>query len=380
MVMLPKKGPAGNAYFKSFHLKRLQSQALVWAVYLLGGFQLWLSGASVGAAEEGPQKRTNPSPKVIQASDMQTVNLLMVDSSKARLLVDHAVTEYFGEQTLSSAWKRIVGPSDRVGIKIQTIPGPVMSTRKAVVDAVIQGLREAGVKKENILVFDQYALQMENAGFEFGAKNKLGTRVTATVPDHGYDPDVFLDLPIPGKLIWGDFEFQKDVPEREEQLSTKSHFTKILTSEVDKVIHIAVPTTHPGLGLYGAHLGCSLGLIDNGRRFQRPSYTREDSLTEILSHAQIQKKVVLHIVDALIVQYAGGPAFDPEYCTPMQSVLVSQDPIALDRVLLAEVNRLRPKVRLEPLPEKMDYLEAANLAGLSSATNLTSIVIRKISP
>lgn len=316
--------------------------------------------------------------RVTRVTDSQSVKLLTPNPARVRKMVNAVIMEHTSTRDVASAWKKIVLPSDRVGINIHTCPGPVMSTRPEVVEAVIEGLALAGVPKANMIVFDRYATHMENAGYTPGSRDD-GVLILPAIPSAGYDPTPSIEVPIPGRLVWGDLEFDPKQSEDDNQLSTKSHFTKILTQKVDKVINLAVPTTDPTLGLYGCQLGASLSLIDNYRRLQRPSYTREDSLTEIFANPIIQKKVVLHIMDALIGQYAGGQGFDPNYCWTAQTISVSRDAVALDALTLHEINLQRPKSELGPIKDESAYIQAAADANLGIA-DLSRIDVVDVKP
>ena len=295
--------------------------------------------------------------RIIRAKGSDVLQLLQPDYSRTRALVNAAILELARTDDLAAAWRKIVQPTDRVGIKIHTSPGPVMCTRPAVIEAVVEGLKMAGVRGNQIVIFDRYAFQMENAGYTIGQR-KDGVTIMATVPGAGYDPEVFFDFPIPGKLIWGDLEFKKELSE-EEQLGTKSHLSRIVTQQIDKLINIATPMTDPNLGFVGCYTSASLSLVDNFRRFQKSRLHQEESLPEIYAHSLLQKKCVLHIMDGLLAQFAGGPTFDPQYCWPLQTVYVSQDPVALDSHLLTLINQLRPKLELPLIHEQAVYLRSA---------------------
>lgn len=241
-----------------------------------------------------------------------------------------------------------------------------MATRKAVVEAVIDGLEKAGIPRNQIVIFDRYGPRMDSAGFPIGER-KDGVKISASVPQQGYDRDVFVDLPVPGKLIWGDYEFRKDVAENEDQLSTKSHLSQIVTKQVDKIINIGVPIDDPNFGIYGCQLSSTLSFIDNFRRFEKHPFPLDDSVTELYSHPLIKKKVVLHILDALILQFAGGPGFDPQYCWQMGSLYVGNDAVAMDRIAVDLMNQKRPLFEISKIEKEISYLTAAQAAGLGVA-------------
>jgi uncharacterized protein (DUF362 family) len=300
---------------------------------------------------------------VVRARDDRTVDLFRVDAARAARLVDAAVMRLAGEKEVGAAWRRFVSPGDRVGLKIYTSPGPVMSTRREVVNAVIDGLRAAGVPPSRVVVFDRYESHMEEAGYRIGRRED-GVLFAATLPERGYDPEVSVDLVPPGKLIWGDCEFRKESAADMDQVSTLSHFSLILTKDVDRLINIPTLMSDANLGLRGCQLGASLDLVDNFRRLRRASGVREDSLTDLLGSDLLRKKCVLHLLDALIGQFAGGPAFDPSVCWPHQAIYAGKDPVAIDSLALRELNLRRPAARVEPAEVKVPYLDAAAAAGL----------------
>ncbi|MCC7519356.1 MAG: DUF362 domain-containing protein [Verrucomicrobiae bacterium] len=303
---------------------------------------------------------------VVRARDEHTVRLFKVDAARTARLVNAAVARLAGEKEPGAAWRRFVSPGDRVGIKILTSPGPVMSTRREVVDAVIEGLRAAGVSPSQVIVFDRDESQMEAAGYRMGRRAD-GATVTATLPERGYDPAVAVDLVPPGKLIWGDCEFRKEGTAETDQVSSLSHFSQIVTKDVDRLIGIAPLMSDARLGLYGCRLNSSLGVVDNFRRLLRATPVREDSLTDLFGSEILKKKCVLHLLDGLIGQFAGGPAFDPSVCWPHQAIYAGRDPLALDRLALHEINLRRPEAKIEPAELKAPYLDAAAEAGLGVA-------------
>jgi len=331
--------------------------------FIITGTFILVACLSILIAEDVP---IPPRARVVRATDPQAVLLLAPHPQRVHKLLETAILKYANASDLATAWKRIVLPADRIGIKIHTEPGPVMATRQIVVEAVIDGLEMAGLKRTQIIIFDRYASQMESAGYPVGQRAD-GVTITATVPTVGYDPNAPLDIPIPGKLIWGDLEFKNGISEEEDQLSTKSHLTRVLTQEIDKMINIAVPVTDLHLGIYGCRLNASLSLIDNFRRLQRQSFTREDSLLQLFSNNIVQKKCVLHILDGLVAQYAAGPGFDPNYCWPLQTIYVSHDPIAIDALALQQINEHRVKAEIAPLKNEASYISAAANAGLGVA-------------
>lgn len=319
------------------------------------------------AAEPPP-----PRARVVRATDAEAVNLFTPAPDRVRALVDAALLHFTSTRDIGAAWKKLVLPTDRIGIKINSQPGPVISTHACVVDAVVEGLVLAGIPRDQIIIFDRYAHTLEAAGYGMG-RRRDGLTVLATTPDVGYDPDPVFDFPVLGMLIWGDLEFNKDSRKAvlgddphgdDKQTSTASHFSRILTRQVDKVINIGVPVNDLSFGMIGCEWNVTFSLIDNFRRLQRPGFAREDSITSLFASPIIRKKCVLHILDALLVQCGGGQNFDPNFCWAAKSIYVSNDAIAVDTLALRLINQRRAAMRLEPIKDQAAYIESAGQAGL----------------
>lgn len=340
---------------------------------------LALLAFALTAASRAAEPREPPTAAVVvRARDERAVSLFKVDAPRAARLVNAAVVRLSGEREPAAAWRRFVSPNDRVGIKIYTSPGPVMSTRREVVDAVIEGLRGAGVPLSKVIVFDRYEAHMEAAGYRLGQRND-GVTFAATLPERGYDPNAFVDLVPPGKLIWGDCEFRRERAADTDQVSTLSHVSSIYTQDIDKMINLPTLMSDASLGLYGCQLNASLGLVDNFRRLRRATAVRDDSLADLFGSDLLRKKCVLHLLDGLIGQFAGGPAFDPSVCWPHQAIYAGRDPVAIDTLALHELNLRRPAARVEPLEVKAPYLDTAAGIGLG-ITDPKRITLIEVSP
>ena len=120
--------------------------------------------------------------------------------------------------------------------------------------------------------------------------------------------------PLVGKLVWGDFEYVGDTGKMPlfadtEATSNVSHFSKIISSEVDKVINVPVMSVSETNGIAGCIYNMTIPNIDNWRRFAQGSRFGAGSLAEIYANPLIAKKVVFNLMDGLMAQYAGGALF-----------------------------------------------------------------------
>jgi hypothetical protein len=271
-----------------------------------------------------------------------------------RSMVDAVVRTLSGKADTTEAWRTIVSPGDRVGIKVCSSGGPMFCTRRGVVLAVIAGLRSAGVK--NIIVWDRNAATMRSVGFTSEA---LGCEVRAIDPPKGWDRDTFISSPVMGRVIWGDLLFAGIARDRfADQMSPKSHLPTLLTRDLDKFINIAALSDDPGCGISGAVHSAVIDNLDNWRRFTGDGAML---LPDCYADARLGGKCALHILDALNVTYAGGPAANPYHSSELCTLYASRDPIALDATALRMLEKWRSADRLGPIGPKAAWLGDATI-------------------
>ncbi|GAJ24760.1 unnamed protein product, partial [marine sediment metagenome] len=79
-------------------------------------------------------------------------------------LLDRAIEHFFQVEHAVTAWKKLVSPSDVVGIKVNCLAGRGISTNTELVNAIIEKLREAGVPGDRIIIWDRLNADLEDAG------------------------------------------------------------------------------------------------------------------------------------------------------------------------------------------------------------------------
>jgi uncharacterized protein (DUF362 family) len=302
---------------------------------------------------------------------METASLRIpsgVSPAVVRRMVDQVVCAAAKKSTPAAAWASLVKPTDRVGIKVAASGGASGGTRPAVVEAIALGLASAGVRPSNILVWDRNLDELLAAGFS--QKSPL-YRLRWTDPASGYDKKSLVTAPVLGRLIWGDSQFgsregssMTDVLSTGEQLSSTSHWAKILTSEVDKIVNVPSLQDSSFTGIHGAIANMTLPNLDNWRRFTRAPEHGDPYLAEIYADEMIRDKVVLTILDALLLQYAGGPFSNPGFLVEYHTVFASLDPVAIDATALRLLDENRAPSKLPSLEKMTRWLEAAHALGL----------------
>jgi uncharacterized protein (DUF362 family) len=314
-----------------------------------------------------------PTPSIVYAvRNPDSINDYKTNSRIVREMVNRLVMAVTGEPDVAKAWGSLVSPSDRVGIKISAAGGDLFTTHHDIVNAIADGLAAAGHPRSSIVVWDRALGGIKEAGYRAAVD---GYQVKAIAPHDGYDAKATQSAPLVGRLVWGDFEFVGDTGKMPifadtDATSNVSHFSKILSNEVDKVINVPVMSVSETNGIAGCIYNMTIPNIDNWRRFAQGSRFGAESLAEIYANPLIAKKVVFNLMDGLIAQYAGGPQPQPNYAVHHGTLYASKDAVALDAIALKRLEEWRKRGNLRPVAPVAAYIDFAGQLGLgNSATN-----------
>ncbi len=315
------------------------------------------------AAPAIPQKPKGPS-IVAVVRDSAAMDGFEENPRITRQMVDTVVKNATGRPTVADAWRSLATPADRVGIKVTAAGGRYFSTRRGVVAAVVEGLKLAGVPEKNIFVWDRDAATLRDAGF---TAERLGCEVRAIAQPKDWDREGSLSAPVLGQLNWGDAQFAERViavaKNEGDQLSSKSHVCKLLSRDATKWINIPALSDAPGTGVHGAIYSAVVDNVDNWRRFTTAGPGGAGALPEMYADPRIGGKCVLHILDALAVTYAGGPAANPHFANPHTTLYASKDPVALDATGARLLDQWRSAENLPLLGPETAWLENSAAIG-----------------
>src|SRR5215831_15041596 len=246
-----------------------------------------------------------PTPSIVYAMrNPDSIKDYKTNPHVVREMVNRLVMAVTGQSDVANAWKSLVSPSDRVGIKISAAGGELFTTHHDIVNAIVDGLAAAGHPRGSIIVWDRSLGGIKDAGYR---PTVDGYQVKAIAPRDGYDPKAVLSAPVLGKLVWGDLEYFGDAGKMailsDENTSNVSHFSKILSTEVNKIINVPVMSISETNGIAGCIYNMTIPNMDNWRRFAQGSRFGAESLAEIYSNPLIAKKVVFNLMDGLVAQY-----------------------------------------------------------------------------
>lgn len=313
-----------------------------------------------------------PTGEVFQVRDPAAVSNYRVDSGRVRSAVNRLVMAVTHTSSPAEAWRSLVKPSDRVGLKVSAAGRELFSTHPAIVNAVVAGLNEAGVPSSQIVVWDRDADDLRAAGF---VERAGSYRVRAPYPGKGYSKKNVYASMVLGKLIWGDLDFSRrksflELSPNEkmnDNLSSSSHFATVLTNDVTKVVNLPVMSAHASCGLAGALYNMTIPNVDNWRRFTTAFGEADPAIAEIYSDPVVSNKVVLNIMDGLRAQFAGGPEAQPNYQVEFGTIYASKDPVALDTVALKKIDQWRSMAKMRAAALDATYLRTAREYGLGNA-------------
>jgi len=289
----------------------------------------------------------------------------VADPDAVQAMMTRGMRELFGVRSEEEAWKRLFKPTDIVGIKLCMVGAPQSISQPETVRAVIRGLNLAGVPNKNIRLINRYQEETKDTVFEKGIAPDVRLEWSAKAYDDyqvaldGYDPSVYVEMP---RVVTGG--------NPNNPVHRRSHACKYLTGEINKIVNVCVLKDHGSAGITMALKNMSHGFVNNVCRSHNNASDNwcDTFIPTVVSMPVIRRKVVLHIGDALVGGFDGGPGGNwPGFRTwDYGGIFFATDPVAMDRVgwhlldkkrvaeglpILAETGRKRKN----PGRENFDY-------------------------
>ncbi len=203
---------------------------------------------------------------------------------------------------------------------MNTLGGRGLSSNVRLVETICQRLQDAGVRAQDIVIWDRDSAELERAGFHI----RIGGN---QVQCFGTDRVGF-----------------------EEELSSfgsvGSQVSKILTQHCDVLINVPVLKDHDGAGVSIA-LKNMYGVIHNPNKYHPNGCN--PFVADVNMLPEVRTKLRLHICDATSACFEGGPAFKPEFTWQPNALMVSEDPVALDHTGWQMIEHKRKEQGLKTL-------------------------------
>jgi hypothetical protein len=298
--------------------------------------------------------------RVIEVRNPRMIKDDLKDRAAIHSAVDRGMKELTGATDAVEAWRSFFEPGDVVGVKMNPVGNPLANSSAELMLEVIDGLKAAGVKTRDIIVFERYRDEFIGARMHEAVPDGIawtglgiaynGKQVDIKGDDEksgnldrvtGYDPDEFMvmELVMPGL-------------DPKDDRTRRSHLGLLITRRVNKVVLMPVLKDHGSAGVTGALKNMSHGQVNNVCRSHGTPDTNvcNQFIPQVVNHPVIRRKCVLQIMDGIKGVYQGGPgASRPEWTWENNALFFATDPVAMDHVAWRYVDAKRKEKGLPPV-------------------------------
>ena len=284
--------------------------------------------------------------KVFQSGDDEP------DAEQVAWMLAAGMGSLFDTENPSTIWRTLFKPDDVVGIKVNCISGPQLSTHPRVVAAIVSELKRASVPEENIIIWDRKDNELTHAGYTLNVDGR-GVRCYGTAKNVGYEEKTTKKGSFEGRL------------------------SKILTQRITALINVPILKNH---GMAGVTISMKnhYGSVHNPR--QHHGNHGDPYIADLNSIDAIKNKTRLIVCDATRALCNGGPGYKPAFTWRYSGMLVATDPVALDTVGAGIIDERREEIGLPTLAESgRPPLQLASAAerGLGN-TKMSRIDLRRL--
>ena len=284
--------------------------------------------------------------KVVSVTKNTSNNLTKEEISE---MLDKAITTLTGIKNHHEAWLSLFNPNDHVSIKVNCLGGLMMSSNPNIALSLVDKLISCGIKKRNILIWDRSTRELKESGYPV---NIGGSDIQCFGTDEvGYSQRLY------------------------EYESVGSLFSRIVTDFSNKIINLPVLKDHGICGLTFA-LKNHFGSINNPNKYHLNK--GNPYIADLNKIPLLREREVLIVGDATYIQVDGGPAYKKHWARRLNTILMADDPVAMDSVVLRILQRERRKLKrpaLESVDLYPDYIETAWRKGIGEAKNIEHVKI-----
>jgi uncharacterized protein (DUF362 family) len=289
--------------------RKFLGKSVAWGAAALGFSS---ARALVSAAPAG-------SSKVVLVRNPQALEGGKVNPEVVEEMLHRGLLALTGARSIREAWASLFKPTDVVGIKVNSLFAPHASTKPEVTMAVVKGLQLAGVKPENIIIWDRSDRELRRARYTIH-RSGPGVRCFGTN---------------------GDYE-----PETTHHRSFHGRLSRILTRRITALVNIPILKDHNIAGIT-ASMKNHYGSFHNPN--QHHANNCDPYIADLNSLPVIREKTRLLLCDALQPIANGGPGFRAEFRWDYAGLLLSRDTVALDYWGWRIIEERRREMGLPPL-------------------------------
>lgn len=254
-------------------------------------------------------------------------------------MVDAGVKAFFGAASAEAAWKQILRPGMRVGLKINLLGRPLAYTAPEVTEAVAAAVIAAGIRPADVLVWDRYKDHFSRTAYTLGT-GSLGHQVVAG----------------------GEYERTNGA----RTSGGMCGIDTIPTGRTDVTINLPVLKDHGLSGVTLALKNLAFGCYEHHRSAHEGGC--QPYIVEACKHFLATCKVPLVVMDATQGTFEGGPRPSSRSTQWNENaVYVATDPVALDAVCRKVIMDRRVAGNLSDKTRVCRHIEDAATQGLGIA-------------
>jgi len=303
--------------------------------------------------------------KVVKALHTNSVVEGKPSEEAAYKMLKDGMLKLTNEKSIKKAWRKFVSPKDIIGLKVNPVAGKLLTTSHALTKSVIKQLEEAGIHRENIVIWDRREMQLTETGYT--KENYPGITVTGTECQdeaggfYGKDGKLYADERIDkNQYFYADVDGEYDAYTIPFMVNggKESYFTKIVTERVTKIINLPIlKNAGPTATLCLKNL--AFGSVTNTGRLHKQLW--HETIAFVCAFPPIRDKVVLNIADGMIGCFDGGPGANPQFICNYNMLLIGTDPVAVDRIGHEVVvkKRIEEGIQTTDKPTSSKYIDMA---------------------
>mgnify|MGYP000933244922 CR=1 FL=1 len=262
-----------------------------------------------------------PGPKVVMATHSRATLEGEVQPEAVEKLVDAAVVALTGEKTAQAAWNKLFSSDESVGVKVNGLGGPFISTSRHLTAAVVSRLLQVGVKAERITIWDQNPEFLRNCGLIVDSK-EWGTNI------------------VPVNIEWTDAPVEAG--------KFRGRITTIVTKRVDCFVNLPIMKDH---GLSGVTLALKQHYGTHENPWDHHDNNCDPYIADLNTIPSIRDKQRLILCDATRAVCQDGPGFNADYLWHPNMLMAALDPVAHDTIGTQVIEARRKEVGLPTLAE-----------------------------
>jgi hypothetical protein len=342
--------PCGGLDRRAFLASAAAAAPLLLGASHVSAFEPKVPSASLGVPGPYPGR-------VVEARNPGMIKDGVKNQAAVKATLARGLKELTGADDGVEAWRTFFEAGDVVGVKVVPNGYPLAHTSYELILEVIEGLKSAGVKPRDIVVFDRYKQEFQAAkmheilpaGVLWGGEtpeddaSQLRLNWPGSDTLAGYDRDEYMEM----NLVHKGFDPKDD-------RNLRSHLGLVVTRRVNKLVLLPVIKDHGSAGVTGALKNMSHGLVNNVARSHSTPDTNacNQFIPQVVAHPIIRKKCVLQIMDGIRAVYQGGPftlAENKHWTWEYNALLMATDPVALDHVEWQIVDAKRRTMGLAPV-------------------------------